>query len=711
MYARLAWRNVRSSARDYSIYILTLTIAVALFYAFSSVDAQTRALDIRGVHDVSALVHAARTLAADSLLVALLFAFLVVYANRFLLARRRREFGVLLALGMPAGRLASLLSLETAFLSLLALSTGLVLGLGLSFVLSYTTAALLGTTVANPGPSLSPGGLATTIASFLLVFALVTVGNIVTITRKHPTVLLSARPRTGASRRGRPVFGFAFLAVSLALFAAAARPSACFPASFVSSDEAGTALVLDACAAFALLAGLSHLAPALARRYASHSSAGLRSFTLRQLADRAGDWIALWLVAMTLLSSLAILSSGIADAVRAREAVPLYSRFDASAAYGPQSIADAAAEPVGKAEYDALCQAAAAALRQSEGDIARIFAQESEEWNRNIAESVQIDVYATVAPGEGLRGMPSDAELLESGISQRSSVRYIGVSQYNALARATGGEPLLLADDAFAIDALTPEAAVAAARLEASPAMLRLSDSVLANSRTTVRQPLAMTSEEPDPAFYLVVSDAIVAEKRSRGILPETTFLNVLLTPEGRTAIEASQGTLDLSLAPLFKPGRQDSQGMAGDFGLTQSASSVLDAWNSRILDSAYEAAYLGIVLLLVAAAVVSLRELSEAAVSARRYRTLAQLGANREDIERSLWWRIAVAFLAPLAVALLGIAVAAGPAHSPFLPESGIGPALAGTFVALYLVYMAATFALSKNVVRAHLRRPDRIS
>ena len=37
MYSKIAFKNVKKSFKDYTIYFLTLTLAVCIFYSFNSI--------------------------------------------------------------------------------------------------------------------------------------------------------------------------------------------------------------------------------------------------------------------------------------------------------------------------------------------------------------------------------------------------------------------------------------------------------------------------------------------------------------------------------------------------------------------------------------------------------------------------------------------------------------------------------------------------
>ena len=98
MYAKIAIGNIRRSFGDYSIYFMTLAFAACLLYSFTASTDYLLALDLseqqRGVYD-----SANGVMQAFSVFSVIVFAFLIVYANRFILRRRSREFALYEILG------------------------------------------------------------------------------------------------------------------------------------------------------------------------------------------------------------------------------------------------------------------------------------------------------------------------------------------------------------------------------------------------------------------------------------------------------------------------------------------------------------------------------------------------------------------------------------------------------------------------------------
>lgn len=149
MLAKLAVRNVRRSARDYGVFFVTVALGVAMFYAFNAIKSQAVLYDAMTVNSLRMLELLDMMMGIFSVAVACVLGFLVVYANGFIIKRRKREFGMYLMLGMGAPRVSAILLFETVLVGLASLGVGLAVGIGLSQGLSFVTAALMGTTMTS----------------------------------------------------------------------------------------------------------------------------------------------------------------------------------------------------------------------------------------------------------------------------------------------------------------------------------------------------------------------------------------------------------------------------------------------------------------------------------------------------------------------------------------------------------------------------------
>ena len=127
--------------RDYAIYFFTMIIGVSIFYVFNAIGTQTSFLKIS--KDTRDIVELLKTmLSGVSVFVSVTLGLLIVYASRFLMKRRNKEFALYLLLGLGKGKISAILFIETIFIGLISLAAGLVIGIGLSQLMSALVANL-----------------------------------------------------------------------------------------------------------------------------------------------------------------------------------------------------------------------------------------------------------------------------------------------------------------------------------------------------------------------------------------------------------------------------------------------------------------------------------------------------------------------------------------------------------------------------------------
>lgn len=313
MLAKIAWGNVRKSLGDFGVYFVTVMLAVAVFYAFNSMTAQRGVLDL--TEQQSAMLELLGTIIGGvSVFIGCVLVFLVVYANTFLIRRRKREFGLYLLLGMGARSVVGIVLLESLMVGAASLICGLALGVGLSQAMLLLTSALFQAPVAaDHGLAfvLSVRSLLQTACVFGAIFALAAALNVRTVSRAKLIDLMQASRRVETQKlRSIPV-SLALFAVSLVMIGVAYKLlvdnglmdlSPQFTASVVLVC-AGTALFFFSLSGF--LVRIAKLVPSLYLR-------SLTPFTVQQLASRVNTAFAsLTVVCMVLFLALTSVCSGL----------------------------------------------------------------------------------------------------------------------------------------------------------------------------------------------------------------------------------------------------------------------------------------------------------------------------------------------------------------------------------------------------------------
>ena len=139
MITKLSLKNISKSFKDYAIYFFTLILGVAIFYVFNAIDSQTVMMDVSAsTREIIKLM--TNMLSGVSVFVSFILGFLIIYASRFLIKRRNKEFGIYLILGMSKRKISLILFLETLFIGIISLVVGLLIGSCLSQLMSLLVA-------------------------------------------------------------------------------------------------------------------------------------------------------------------------------------------------------------------------------------------------------------------------------------------------------------------------------------------------------------------------------------------------------------------------------------------------------------------------------------------------------------------------------------------------------------------------------------------
>ncbi len=375
MVCKLAWRNVRRSIRDYAIYFITLLFGVAVFYAFNSIGSQQVLFDLQSQAAADQLKTTANLLNLFSGVIACVLGFLVLYANRFLIRRRKQEFGIYLLLGMRPRMVSAIVLVETVMVGLIALVVGLLAGVALSQGLSFLTAGLFGVIMTNYQFVFSQEAFLSTIIYFAAIFAVVAVFNTFSVSRVRLITLLKADSANEKAGVRNPIVCAIAFVVALAVLVFA----------YVKLDENNLLMLDDPAflqATVAMMGGsllffwsLAGLVIWLVSRNAGLYLKRLRPFTLRQVASRINTaFVSLWAVCMMLFFSITCFSCGmgLADVFS--------SQVEAAAPYDMTCTANVWVSPSGS-QKDAPEDSLERRAQMEEGAPDRLAQAEAANWD------------------------------------------------------------------------------------------------------------------------------------------------------------------------------------------------------------------------------------------------------------------------------------------------------------------------------------------
>ena len=733
MLMKLALRNVRRSMRDYAVYFVTLTLGVAVFYAFNAIEdsrvlfeAQEGAANVFLASGASIFDILAQVMTYFSVVVAVVLGFLVLYANRFVVRARKKEFGTYLLLGMRPRQVSSVVLMETLVVGVIALLVGLGLGFLISQAIAFATAGLIGVAISDYHLLFSARSAELTLGCFALIFVVVALFNAVQISRCKLATLLSANSRNERMPVRNPIVCLIVFVLSC-LILAKAYAELNLDGLVYFGEHFRTATALMLIGTLSLFWSASGFFILLVQRLRGVYFKGLAMFTMRQISAKVNTaFVSLWAVTVLLFFSIVVFSTGFSLATVFSDQLEENTQFDASIRASLMSLDISDMEAVPAEQYGGEEEKAAAIeeTKTQRNEIHRLWQENGgstaaylksliPDWDERVTGSAQVDTWLANDLTNKQLADACGFTLAQIGSDDNSSmadegVQYASLSQFNAARQLAGEKPIELAADEYLVDNTIDKSTDYAKALGQKGRTITVDGHELTASGQVVSQSLQVSSMGCLIAV-LVVPDELAADRFAAGDLPYLSELNVNLASDSQ---EQTMKDLMAEYGKAVPPSEEHAE-----MGLTYESGawpvSYYDTSESVIADSmglklllVYLALYIGFVFLMTTAAVLSVQQLSEVADSIPRYRLLAQLGCDRAMVLRSLRTQIGIYFVAPLLVAGCHSACTISVLYENLLSLWGAS-AVTGTLtigialvVAVYAIYLASTYLVARSAV-----------
>lgn len=696
MLPKIALGNVRKSLRDFSVFFITLVFGVCAFYAFASINDQTAVINLTEQQS-EAVSSVMRMLSSVSVFVAVILGFLVVYANRFLVRRRKREFGIYLTLGMGRAQVAAIMVMETLAVGVAALVVGLVLGVLLSQVMMYVTANLFEATIPGFAFVFSPGAALSTLACYAAIFALSLLLNVREVSRYRLIDLINAdKVSEKVKARSLPVCVVLFL-VSLVLMGVAYRT---LLENGVMSDKFGQATALVSVGTALFFFSVSGFLLRFLQGRPGVYLRGLNAFTLRQLNSRVNTaWVSITLVCAMLFVAICGVCTGFSVSRGISDALEKGSPYDASINAYPRGLMIAGMDD---ADYDLPEVNEEAA---SDGfDMVAAMRRKVSDWDDIVSATAQVNQYMPSGAQGGISQRwayettsyyAADATIDEALGQNDSRFAFVRVSQYNALRALLGEKPVELGrDECLVWSDFAPLDGFWEAFIDQHPGFEALGTTL--HPRGMAHETLCNTGSASSVTGALVVPDEVLPDD----LVPAMTSLDVTYSGSVDECEQRFQDACEAACGPA------DSRGVEAwpvYFMVTRQA--IADNNVGLTVVTTYLAIYIGLILLISCASVLSIQQLSAVADDVSRYRVLAELGAEPAQIRGALMVQVGVYFVFPLVVAVCHAACALTSINGLISLVTGfdVSNALVATVcfvVALYGGYFLLTYQTSKAMV-----------
>lgn len=736
MLCKLAWGNVRRAGKDYLVYLLTLTLAVTVFYAFNTIGVQIDyvMLDDAGLGDMIGEIMGGLTI-----FLAVVMGFLMVYANNFIMKRRKKEFGLYQVFGMSRGQIARVMALETAIVSAAALVLGLVLGVVFSQLMTFFTASLFRTQIANFHFVFSARAVLTTVACLVAIFLVTLLFNLRVAGRSKIVDLMSSGRRSERVRVRNPwisaaifVTGAVLIGVSYARLLHDGLPVDGTNVDAMKAFEITTLMVVAGTLLFFF--GFSGFLLRVLQTARGLYWRGLNMFTMRQLSAKVNTVsFSMCMIAMILFLAITSVTGGMSIVSVMNSALDRCVPADASIGmmyFGPGTtpgmreaysdsgrvLADEVHEPVDLIEDAHPPFLDESALKQEGGNVnldkdapvtGELF--DARAVSSDLLQLDQFDTTPTAgaAPMVTLQKLCAAADMpLPPGISsapnEPAALAAMKESDYNRYLKFRGKKPVDLGGNGYLLTS------------DMGASVEKVYDEVLKRGVT-----IPFAGVDLQPRVDALDKDAGSFENSTMGSNP-----GCIIVPDElieRTNLPLYRSTLLIKRAegvsqkdfddyferpldwPVFVDGEGRSKALAPIILTRSEAEEAGDGMNGMV---SYLAIYIGFVLVVACAAILAIQQLSGVADSGRSYRVLSELGTSRSEIMRSVLAQQAVFFLFPLVVGVAHSLVAMHVVIEvvELFGHMEIGPTVGLTclvFLLCYGGYFLVTYFMSAAMVK----------
>lgn len=671
MFFKLAIHNVRRSLRDYAIYFLTLTFGVCLFYIFNSIDSQQAMTSLNSnQREIIQLLTSA--IGYVSIFISFILGFLVVYSNRFLMKRRKKEFGIYMLLGMDKGKISRILIVETLLIGIFSLGIGLAVGIFASQGLSAITAGIFEMDLSSFQFTFSLSAFYKTLLYFGIIFLIVMIFNTISISKYKLITLLQASRKNETFKVRNIWISIAAFVVSIACLATA------YYLVLTKGWESGrmllTCIILGCVGTLLFFFSLSGILLRVIKANKKLYYKGLNMFIFRQISSKINTaFISIALICLMLFVTMVTFSAGISIAHASSQTVKSSAPYDISIT-----------------EYN----------YQDDPQI-----QPAE--NKKVTESFhlqnQLNLYAKnyieIAFYDNLFTMSDFTNILLDipPSAQHAPMRMVSLSDYNHVLESQGKKPISLGDNEFAVNCNN--------YLVQPYYHMENNQSITLNGKEYQLGIHQILNETLDTNFSLMdAGTMILPDSAFNGLTPNIHVLNVLYRQNDSDYAQEATKAFQNAIAESI----QDSEYYYENYGY-----SLIDKENvyqSNVGTSvivSFIAIYIGLIFLITCVAILALQQLAEASDNTVRYHLLRKLGADPKMIHHALFTQIAIYFAMPLLLAIIHTVVGIQ-FSSSMVQMFGSGTSIltmslitAGIILVVYGGYFLATYWGCKNMIR----------
>lgn len=694
MLFKLSIKNMKKSIKDYAIYFLTLVLGIAIFYMFNSLDSQQAMLQVsQSTREIIKLM--IEMLGFVSVFVAVILGLLIVYANNFLINRRKKEFGIYMTLGMGKRQISKIILIETIFVGVISLAVGLIIGIFASQFMSILVAKMFEADMSEFQFVFSKDACIKTCIYFAVMYIAVMFFNTFTVSRYKLINLLNATKKNEKVKIKNPIISIIVFIIACAILGyayykvtveATTLNSAQKWLEPISMGIIGTILVFWSLSGFVLQA---------IKMMKSIYLKNTNMFVLRQINNKINTTvISMSVICIMLFMTITILSSSLALRNTMQKDLLEMTPVDINL-YKTTNLPET---------YMNYYTGKEVSYTKEQIEDSRITIQETlknNEFDMNLLKDiVEIPIYVTdeLSWRDFFKDNIQEVENLFPFLAYGTLETIVKVSDYNRIADVYGLEQYELEDNEYMVICDFDN-------------MIKMRNMALANgNQITVSGEqyvpkynecksgyINMSTSHTNTGIILVPDNCNLTESMKEQTLLVANYNAD--TEEEKEKIEEIFVNKDSILGQNLNEKQIELEGMT-KIQIIQSSVGL-----ATIIT--FIAIYLGIIFLIASAAILALKQLTESSDNKQRYTVLRKIGCDEKMINKALFRQIGIFFGLPLILAIIHslfgirfvLTIMSGVANEQDLLPSVIATVL--IMGVIYGAYFMATYLGSKTIIK----------
>lgn len=678
MYFKIALGNVKKSFKDYTIYFLTLALSVCIFYSFNSIESQKALMDMKSAtSDIIPMLM--RVISIVSVFVSVILGSLILYANNFLIKKRKKELGIYMTLGMGKNKISKILVLETIIVGIISLISGLVLGLIISQGLSIFTSKLFEVSMSEYNFVISVSAMLKSILYFGIIFILVMIFNTRVISKYKIIDLLTAGKKNENIKIKKP--GLYFITFILSIISLGFAYGIILKIGFNPNNPLfGISIILGIIGTVLFFLSLAGFLIVVIRNNKQIYFKGLNMFVLRQISSKINtNFMSMSVICLMLFITIGVLSTGISFKNAMELGLEKATPFNASAT-----------------------------MYINEGDKIKSIKEALDNLQFNYDEGEEYSFFNAYTLDLNL------SEILQNKVDDTYkkeldkmvfSLEFIKLSDYNKVRDMNNKKTVTLEDNEVILCTDVEKMSDILNNFVKNSSEVNIQNSVYKIKDNKVYEDTLISSFANINFISIVMNDEVLDT-----IIDENTNQRAYMNVNYDKSNEANQEKKYVELFNAYrnetiKSGTNKSYDEVG-FILGDTRESIYKDTKGMTTTVLFIGIYLGIIFLIASMAVLALQQLSEASDSIERYKSLKRIGANDKSINKTIFSQIAIYFSMPILLSLIHsiveIKVVSDFISNLNKPDIGGGALITAVVILIvYIMYFYATYIGYKNIIK----------